>query len=111
MLTGAVLRNLKPKSKIYKASDRDGMYVTVLPSDTATFHYDYRLHGRRETLTLGRNGPNGISLAMGANCFLRRARQFILGLFSFPRGHFQEVSIWICCHCRIQTTIKNTISN
>jgi len=29
MLTDTALRNLKPKSKIYKASDRDGMYVTV----------------------------------------------------------------------------------
>ncbi len=35
MLTDAALRNLKPKSKIYKASDRDGMYVTVSPSGTA----------------------------------------------------------------------------
>lgn len=32
MLTDAVLRNLKPKSKIYKASDRDGMYVTDRPA-------------------------------------------------------------------------------
>jgi len=36
MLTDAALRNLKPKSKIYKASDRDGMYVTVSPSGTVT---------------------------------------------------------------------------
>ena len=58
MLTDAALRNLKPKSKIYKASDRDGMYVTVSPGGTITFRYDYRLHGRRETLTLGRHGPD-----------------------------------------------------
>lgn len=31
MLTDTKLRNLKPKSKLYKASDRDGMYVTVSP--------------------------------------------------------------------------------
>ena len=66
MLIDAALRNLKPKSKIYKASDRDGMYVTVLPSGTVTFRYDYRLNGRRETLTLGRYGPGGISMAMMA---------------------------------------------
>lgn len=41
MLTDAALRNLKPKSKIYKASDRDGMYVTVSPGGTVTFRYDY----------------------------------------------------------------------
>ena len=31
MLTDTALRNLKPKSKTYKAFDRDGMYVTVSP--------------------------------------------------------------------------------
>jgi hypothetical protein len=40
------------------------MYVTVSPGGTVTFRYDYRLNGRRETLTLGRYGPGGISLAM-----------------------------------------------
>ncbi|MBA8883341.1 hypothetical protein FHW13_001168 [Dokdonella fugitiva] len=64
MLTDTALRNLKPKSKTYKAFDRDGMYVTVSPVGTVTFRYDYRLNGRRETLTIGRYGPAGISLAM-----------------------------------------------
>ncbi len=75
MLTDAALRNLKPKSKIYKASDRGGMYVTVSPSGTVTFRYGYRLHGRRETLTLGRYGPGGISLAMARELLLE-ARKF-----------------------------------
>ncbi|RMX05715.1 site-specific integrase [Corticibacter populi] len=70
MLTDAALRNLKPKSKIYKASDRDGMYVTVSTSGTVTFRYDYRIHGRRETLTIGRYGPGGISLAMARELLL-----------------------------------------
>ena len=64
MLTDTALRNLKPKSLTYKASDRDGMYVTVSPTGTVTFRFDYRLNGRRETLTIGRYGPAGISLAM-----------------------------------------------
>lgn len=64
MLTDTALRNLKPKSKTYKASDRDGMYVTVSPVGTVTFRYDYRLNGRRATLTIGRYGPAGISLAL-----------------------------------------------
>lgn len=64
MLTDTALRNLKLKSKIYKASDRDGMYVTVSPTGTVTFRYDYRLNRRRETLTIGRYGPAGISLAL-----------------------------------------------
>ncbi|GGH64909.1 hypothetical protein GCM10010975_32190 [Comamonas phosphati] len=64
MLTDTALRNFKPKSLIYKASDRDGMYVTVSPTGTVTFRFDYRLNGRRETLTIGRYGPAGISLGM-----------------------------------------------
>ena len=64
MLTDTALRHLKPKSKTYKAFDLDGMYVTVSPVGTVTFRYDYRLNGRRETLTIGRYGPAGISLAL-----------------------------------------------
>lgn len=64
MLTDTALRNLKPKGKLYKVTDRDGMYVTVSAVGTIVFRYDYRINGRRETLTLGRYGPGGISLAL-----------------------------------------------
>ena len=63
MLTDTALKNLKPKNAQYKVADRDGMYVTVSPVGTVTFRYDYRLNGRRETLTIGRYGPDGLSLA------------------------------------------------
>ena len=64
MLTDTALRNLKPGAAPYKLADRDGMYVTVSTAGTIAFRYDYRLNGRRETLTIGRYGPAGISLAM-----------------------------------------------
>lgn len=54
---------LKPKEKIYKVADRDGMYVRVMPSGAISFRLDYRLNGRRETVYLGRYGRDGISLA------------------------------------------------
>jgi integrase len=38
------------------------MYVAVAPSGQITFRYDYRLNGRRETLTIGRYGSDGVSL-------------------------------------------------
>lgn len=63
MLTDTKLKNLKPQDKIYKVADRDGMYVAVLTSGTVSFRYDYRINGRRETLTIGKYGPDGISLA------------------------------------------------
>lgn len=79
MLTDTALRNLKPKAKPYKASDRDGMYVTVSPSGTVTFRYDYRLNGRRETLTIGRYGPAGISLALAREKLLDAKRMVAQG--------------------------------
>ncbi|WP_313027026.1 tyrosine-type recombinase/integrase [Pseudomonas lopnurensis] len=80
MLTDTALRNLKPKAKPYKASDRDGMYVTVSPGGTVTFRYDYRLNGRRETLTIGRYGPAGISLAMAREKLLDAKRMVGQGI-------------------------------
>ena len=63
MLTDAALKALKPKDKVYKVSDRDGMYARVTPTGLISFSLDYRLNGRRETLYLGRYGRDGISLA------------------------------------------------
>src|ERR1700719_5409570 len=63
MLTDLALKRVKLKVKTYKVADRDGMYVAVAPSGQITFRYDYRLAGRRETLTIGRYGPGGVSLS------------------------------------------------
>lgn len=63
MLTDAAIKALKPKEKMYKVTDRDGMYVRVAPSGALSFMLDYRLNGRRETVYLGKNGRDGISLA------------------------------------------------
>lgn len=63
MLTDTKLKNLKPQEKLYKVADRDGLYVAVSPAGTVTFRLDYRLNGRRETLTIGRYGPAGLTLA------------------------------------------------
>lgn len=59
-LTDAALRALEPKDRLYKIADRNGMCVTVQPSGTVVFRFDYRLNGRRETLTLGRYDPTGV---------------------------------------------------
>ncbi|RDI03939.1 integrase [Caldimonas thermodepolymerans] len=56
-LTDTSLKALKPQAKAYKVTDGGGMYVVVSPSGTKTFRYDYRLDGKRETLTVGRYEP------------------------------------------------------
>ena len=74
MLTDIVLKRLKPKDKDYKVSDRDSMYVVIKPSGTITFRYDYRMNGRRETLTIGRYGADGLSLARAREKCLKARR-------------------------------------
>lgn len=63
MLTDTKLQSLKKKDKVYKVSDRDGLYVSVSIKGTVTFRLDYRLDGKRKTLTLGKYGRDGIGLA------------------------------------------------
>ncbi len=63
MLIDIALKKLKPRDKLYKVADRDGMYIAMAPSGQITFRYDYRLNGRRETLTIGRYGADGVSLS------------------------------------------------
>ncbi|MBM1298628.1 DUF4102 domain-containing protein [Serratia nematodiphila] len=54
MLVETKLKALKPKDKLYKVADRDGLYVTVAKSGLITFRFDYQINGRRETLTIGK---------------------------------------------------------
>lgn len=85
MLTDTQLRNLKPTDKAFKVSDRDGLYVAVSTSGTKSFRYDYRIDGKRETLTVGRYDeslsskgarPEG-ELTFGVSLSLVEARQLL----------------------------------
>lgn len=80
MLTDTALKNLKAREKAYKVADRDGMYVHVTTSGSITFRYDYRLNGRRETLTIGKYGPSGLSLARAREKCLDARRAVAEGL-------------------------------
>src|SRR5215467_16161712 len=63
MLTDTALKHLKPKEKSYKVTDRDGMYALVSTKGSISFRLDYRMNGRRETVTFGKYGPADLSLA------------------------------------------------
>jgi hypothetical protein len=63
MLTQVALKCLKPKEKLYKLTDRDGMYVLVRPSGTLTFSARLPRERTGETVTFGKYGPSGLSLA------------------------------------------------
>ncbi|UYY77178.1 tyrosine-type recombinase/integrase [Sphingomonas sp. R1] len=78
MLTDTKLRNLKPKEKLYKVNDRDGLYVAVTPAGSISFRYNYAINGRQETITFGRYGVGGITLAE-AREQLSEAKKMIAG--------------------------------
>lgn len=63
MLTDTKLRSLKPTGKLYKVADRDGLYVAVTAGGAISFRYNYRINGRQETLTIGKYGIGGLTLA------------------------------------------------
>lgn len=79
MLTDAGIKSLKTKEKFYKIVDCDGMYVVVNPSGAVVFRYDYRLNGRRETLTLGRYGASDLSLARAREKLIDAKRAILEG--------------------------------
>jgi len=58
-----MLRNLTPRDKLYKVNDRDGLYVAATPAGSISFRYNYSINGRQETITFGRYGVGGITLA------------------------------------------------
>src|SRR5690606_423145 len=63
VLTDTKLRNIKPRDKLYKVNDRDVLYVAVTPAGSISFRYNYAINGRQETITFGRYGVGGITLA------------------------------------------------
>lgn len=78
MLTDTRLRHLKPKDKLYKVNDRDGLYVAVTPAGTISFRYNYSIYGRQETVTFGRYGVGGVTLAE-ARERLNEAKKMVAG--------------------------------
>ncbi|WP_109373636.1 tyrosine-type recombinase/integrase [Proteus genomosp. 6] len=80
MLTDTKLRSLKPQDKLYKVSDRDGLYVAVTKSGVISFRYDYRFNGRRETVTFGRYSADGITLAEARAELIEAKRMLNIGM-------------------------------
>ena len=53
-LTAAWVKRARPKSKPYKLSDRDGLYLLIDPSGSRVWRMNYRLRGKQRTITFGR---------------------------------------------------------
>lgn len=54
MLTDAKTRNSKARAKPYKLADHGDLYLYVSVTGVKAWRYDFRLNGKRETLTIGK---------------------------------------------------------
>jgi integrase len=64
MLTDTAIRKAGKRRRRYKLSDQGGLYLAVLPSGKKVWRYEYRLHGRRETLTFGTYSDTGEGMSL-----------------------------------------------
>ncbi|ETT00028.1 PF13356 domain protein [Providencia alcalifaciens PAL-3] len=80
MLTDKKLKSLKPEDKLYKVTDRDGLYVAVSKTGTISFRYDYRFNGCRETITFGRYSDDGITLAEAREMLIEAKKTLNAGI-------------------------------
>ncbi|MFP6681751.1 MAG: Arm DNA-binding domain-containing protein [Gammaproteobacteria bacterium] len=53
ILTNTAIKKAKAESKAYNLADGDGMYLLVTTKGKKWWRFDYRLDGKRYTLSLG----------------------------------------------------------
>ena len=74
-LTNTQVKNAKPKDKQYKLSDQGGLYLLIRSSGSRVWKYDYRLHGKRLTHTIGTYPETTVAEARGAHTSARKLVQ------------------------------------
>ena len=97
-------RNTKPKSKIIKLSDGDGLYLIVNPSGSKVWHFYYSFAKKRQTISFGRYPEIGLAdarnmrqkartqLAMGQNpSSIKKAQK--LSLETNAHNTFEQVAL------------------
>jgi Arm DNA-binding domain len=70
------------------------MYVLVKPSGTLTFRLDYRMNGRRETVTFGKHGPMGPSRARARELCIDAKRAIDEGRSPRLRSSKRSAGFW-----------------
>ena len=70
-LTIPTLESLKPQAKAYVVTDKEGLYVEVLPTGSIIWRYRFRVAGRREKLTLGKYPALSLKKARAKHAELR----------------------------------------
>jgi integrase len=74
-LTNTQIKNARPKDKPYKLSDQGGLSLTLRPTGSKAWKYDYRLDGKRLTHTIGTYPETSLAEAREAHMAARRLVQ------------------------------------
>ena len=62
-LTDTAIKALRPAEKPQKATDGGGLYLLVQPAGGKWWRFDYRVDGKRKTLSMGTYPEVGLKLA------------------------------------------------
>lgn len=62
-LSDPTVRNAKPQDKIYRLRDGGGLYCEVLTTGAKVWRYNYRIHGKQKTFTIGEYPDTSLSEA------------------------------------------------
>jgi len=91
MLTDAKIRKLVTRTKVYKESDENGLYVEVRPSGKKFFRYRYRhpQTKKEQVLTLGQYPTVGLAVARS----MRDDARALIVQGIDPNQHKKEVKI------------------
>jgi len=54
MLTNTKIKNSKPKNKLYRLSDSNGLAIEITPSGEKHWRYRYRFNGKASMISLGK---------------------------------------------------------
>ncbi len=63
MLTDAHCRNAKPRDKLYRLSDFNGLYLEVKPNGVKAWRYRYKLNDKSSLFSLGNYPSIGLAEA------------------------------------------------
>jgi len=89
-LTANAVKHAKPRSKAFKLSDRDGLYLLVTPTGIRYWRMNYRFAGQQRTLSFGR-WPE-ILLGEAREMLLDARRSLAKGLDPLEQAKLEKIA-------------------
>ena len=71
-LSDATIKKNKPKEKMYKIYDGDGLCLKIFPNGRKIWQFDYTLNGKRNSASLGRYPDVNLSEARDKKLIYRK---------------------------------------